>query len=164
MTVLTPSISLHHTIVPSPLPTAPSFHLHLTRLRNTLMIWIGTGPPTDVAPTGEVSPHPQLTSPPNVAGPSEKRLAADWGVAMPALGRMPVTGTPVFRSGAMDVAVPMSQRLARRFPQNQIHLSLSLPASLTESGSSAGPFPSKVMLMMEKRLCTWIEEVITHAR
>jgi hypothetical protein len=69
-------ITTHHTYIPSPLPTAPSFNLHLTRFRDTLLIWVGTAPSTSGASDlgeegGQVG---------------EKRLAADWAVSMPARG------------------------------------------------------------------------------
>jgi hypothetical protein len=51
--------------------------------------------------------------------------------------------------------------VARKFPSNQIHLSLSLPASLTaQSGPSIDPFSSKVLLVMEKKLGGWLSEVL----
>jgi hypothetical protein len=68
-------ITTHHTYIPSPLPSAPGFNLHLTRFRDTLLIWVGTAAAEstfgDEEPTG--------------AG-GERRLAADWSVAMPSRG------------------------------------------------------------------------------
>ena len=70
------TITTHHTYLPSPFPSAPSFHLHLTRLKDTLMLWVGTGPPSDSSVPGlEAS-----------TGPDERRLAGDWAVAMPSRG------------------------------------------------------------------------------
>lgn len=66
-------IATYHTFVPPPLPTAPSFHLHLTRMRDTLFIWVGTG--------SEGSEDEESTG--SVGG---KRLAGDWAVAMPTRG------------------------------------------------------------------------------
>ncbi|WVR07208.1 hypothetical protein IAU60_004249 [Kwoniella sp. DSM 27419] len=148
---LEPTVQTHHTTLPSPLPSSPSFTFHLTRLVDTLMIWVGTGPPTDASGFGASS----------ASGPSEKKLASDWSVAMPSRGNIPVTATPIYRSGASDVSLSMSQRLARKFPSNQIHLSLSLPSSLTSSsGPSFDPYASKVLLIMEKKLGSWLGEVL----
>jgi hypothetical protein len=63
------SIKTYHTYLPSPLPTAPSFDLHLTRFRDTLLIWVGTSTPSDGSALEEEA--------------GEKRIAADWSVAMP---------------------------------------------------------------------------------
>jgi len=52
-------------------------------------------------------------------------------------------------------------RAARKFPSSQIHLSLSLPASLTSSsGPSLDPYASKILLVMEKKLGSWLQEVL----
>ena len=63
------AIQTYHTFIPSPLPTAPSFDLHLTRFRDTLLIWVGTSAPSDGSALAEEQ--------------EEKRIAADWSVAMP---------------------------------------------------------------------------------
>lgn len=50
---------------------------------------------------------------------------------------------------------------ARKFPSNQVHLSLSLPSTLTApSGPSLDPFASRTLLMMEKELSKWIGELL----
>jgi hypothetical protein len=64
------AIQTYHTYIPSPLPTAPSFDLHLTRFRDTLLVWVGTTTPSDGSALAEEA--------------GEKRIAADWSVAMPA--------------------------------------------------------------------------------
>ncbi|ORY32542.1 hypothetical protein BCR39DRAFT_376013 [Naematelia encephala] len=159
MTDLTPSITTHHTNIPSPLPSSPSFVFHLTRLRDTLMLWVGTGPPSDGSFAAGLSDTVPSTS------IEEKKIAAEWAVGMPGRGSIPVTSTPIYRSGTSDLAVPLSSRLARRFPPNQIHLSLSLPTSLTaQSGPSLDPFANKVLLVMEKKLVAWIEEVLNEEK
>ncbi|KAK8864237.1 hypothetical protein IAR55_001483 [Kwoniella newhampshirensis] len=153
MSELRPQIKIHHTNLPSPLPSSPSFQFQLTRLTSTLVVWVGAGPPT------------QLGEEVSIIAGGEKKLASDWSVAMPARGNIPVTATPIFRSGASDIALPMSQRLARKFPSNQIHLSLSLPPSLTsQSGPSLDPYASKVLLAMEKKLGNWLSEVLKEER
>lgn len=64
-------LRIDHTTLPSPLPGSPSFIFHLTHLTNTLLLWIGTGQPTDPA------------DPTAVITPVERKLAQDWAVAMP---------------------------------------------------------------------------------
>ncbi|WWD02785.1 hypothetical protein V865_000827 [Kwoniella europaea PYCC6329] len=145
-----PTIKTYHSALPSPIPNSPSFVFHLTRLVDTLMIWVGTGTPSD----------------PNTMGGggvivSEKKLANDWAVAMPSRGNIPVTSTSVYRATANDHALGMSQRLARKFPNNQIHLSLSLPSTMTsQSGPNLDPYASKLLLVMEKKLGSWLSEVL----
>ena len=68
---LPPRITTHHTYVPSPFPTAPSYIVHLTRLTNTLVIWLASAAPSSS----------DTTAPPPI--PSSTRLAAEWAVAMP---------------------------------------------------------------------------------
>ena len=63
------AIQTYYTYIPSPLPTAPSFDLHLTRFRDTLLIWVGTSAPSDGSALAEEQ--------------EDKRIAADWSVAMP---------------------------------------------------------------------------------
>ncbi|BEJ11976.1 hypothetical protein CspHIS471_0204360 [Cutaneotrichosporon sp. HIS471] len=131
----------HHTAVGPPFPGAPAFTFHLTRLADTLFVWIGA------AERAEDDP--------------KRNLAQEWAVAMPSRGNIPATATPVFRQGAGDTALPMAQRLAKRFPPNQIHLSLSLPGSLTAtSGPNLDPYASKALLVMEKQLVEWLTEVV----
>ncbi|CAK9786443.1 hypothetical protein CC85DRAFT_287080 [Cutaneotrichosporon oleaginosum] len=138
---LEPQITTHHTALTPPFPGAPAFTFHLTRLTDTLFVWAGAAERAEEEP--------------------KRTLAQEWAVAMPSRGSIPATATPVFRQGAGDMALPMAQRLAKRFPSNQIHLSLSLPASLTAtSGPNVDPYASKALLVMEKRLVAWITEVI----
>ncbi|KAL0250678.1 hypothetical protein I308_102861 [Cryptococcus tetragattii IND107] len=157
---LQPKISIHYITIPSPLPSSPSFNFHLTCMANTLMIWVGTGLPTDAAGNA-AGGAASMGSVEQV----DNKLAADWSVAMPSRGNIPVTATPLFRSGSTDIALPMSQRLAKKFPSNQIHLSLSLPSSLTnQTGQSIDPYASKMVLVMEKKLGKWIEEVLSQEK
>ncbi|WVW83701.1 hypothetical protein I302_105722 [Kwoniella bestiolae CBS 10118] len=143
---LEPTINTHHTTLPSPILNSPSFVFHLTRLVDTLMIWVGTGSPSDTSEGVIVS---------------EKKLANDWAVAMPSRGNIPVTSTSVYRATANDHALGMSQRLAHKFPNNQIHLSLSLPSSMTsQSGPNLDPYASKLILVMEKKLGNWLGQVL----
>lgn len=78
---LQPQISIHYTTIPSPLPSSPSFNFHLTCMANTLMIWVGTGLPTDAAGNAAGG----ATSMGSVEQVDNK-LTADWSVAMPSKG------------------------------------------------------------------------------
>lgn len=129
---LQPQISTYRTSIPSPFPSSPSFNFHLTRMVNTLMIWVGTGLPTDTAGNA-AGGAASMGSVEQV----DNKLAGDWSVAMPSRGvgvvswsmgvsgemlilagmgdmkNIPVTATPLFRSGSTDIALPMSQRLGQ---------------------------------------------------
>ncbi|WVQ82421.1 hypothetical protein IAT38_004549 [Cryptococcus sp. DSM 104549] len=163
---LQPQITTHHTTLPPPFPAAPAFLFHLTRMADTLFIWAGTASPSEAS--GASGDSGQGSGAGGRGKNDElgvKKLAGDWAVAMPSRGNIAVTATPIFRTGATDIALPMSQRLARRFNGNQIHLSLSLPASLTnQSGPSMDPYASKALLAMEKKLGTWLGEVLAEGK
>ncbi|KAI9639594.1 uncharacterized protein MKK02DRAFT_39915 [Dioszegia hungarica] len=162
---LAPQISTHHTHISPSNPYAPAFIFHLTRLTSTLFVWVGTGSSTGAGGPGSGVGLGQggmggVGEGGEGGMGGERKLAADWGVAMPSRGSMPTVATPVFRSGALDLAVPMAQRLARKFPSNQIHLSLSLPPTLTApSGPSLDPSAGRTLLVMEKELGKWLEQV-----
>ncbi|ORX36825.1 hypothetical protein BD324DRAFT_651306 [Kockovaella imperatae] len=177
-TDLESSITTHHLTVPPPSTAGesssiPTFHFHLTRLKGTLMIWIGT---TTSQRIGE-----EVDEPESGAGSSsnmERRLASDWAVAMPSRGTIPVSSTSIYQTSTTSIAVSMSQRLApaplimhvtsaetsllaRKYPPHQIHLSLSLPPGLTaSSGTSVDPMASRILLLMEKKLCLWLDGVL----
>ncbi|TXT03839.1 hypothetical protein VHUM_04360 [Vanrija humicola] len=141
MADLEPHTTTAYTYIPAPYPGAPAFQFQLTRLADTLLVWVGTGGPA--------------------AAEKNKRLASDWAVAMPSRGNIPTTATPIFRSGATDTALHMAQRLSKRFPPNQIHLSLSLPSNLTApAGPGLDPYASKALLVMEKKLVAWLTDVL----
>ena len=74
-TIPTFSPTTYHTTIPSAFPSAPSFHFQLTRFRDTLFVWIGSGSASDAQ--GELD---------GAAGPSERRVGGDWAVAMPKRG------------------------------------------------------------------------------
>ncbi|EKD05673.1 hypothetical protein A1Q2_00025 [Trichosporon asahii var. asahii CBS 8904] len=114
MANLPPQIKTYHTSLPPPFPGAPGFTFHLTRLKDTLMIWVG----------GQTLDEDEART----------RLAAEWAVAMPGRGR---------------------------FNPNQVHLSMSLPASLTTtSKQTMDPYASKAVLVMEKKLGAWIDDIL----
>lgn len=83
---LQPQISIHYITIPSPLPSSPSFNFHLTCMANTLMIWVGTGLPTDAAGNA-AGGAASMGSVEQV----DNKLAADWSVAMPSRGVSLVT-------------------------------------------------------------------------
>ncbi|RXK38518.1 hypothetical protein M231_04150 [Tremella mesenterica] len=145
--ILQPQITTHHTYFPSPLPGAPSFSANLTRLKDTYFLWLGSGPPSSVA-------NGSLENEQGEEGhTSEKKLAGEWAVAMPAIGSMPITSTALYRS--TGESEPIAQRLARKFPGNQIHVSLSL----APSGSLQDPLASKALMLVEKRVAEWISNL-----
>ncbi|KAL1405427.1 hypothetical protein Q8F55_009058 [Vanrija albida] len=152
MADLEPHTTTAFTYIPAPFPGAPAFQFQLTRLADTLLVWVGTGgPATDDDEDGAGAG----------GGEKNKRLASDWAVAMPSRGNIPTTATPIFRSGATDTALHMAQRLSKRFPPNQIHLSLSLPSNLTApAGPGLDPYASKALLVMEKKLVAWLGDVL----
>nr|ODN82552.1 hypothetical protein L203_05361 [Cryptococcus depauperatus CBS 7841]ODN97808.1 hypothetical protein L204_03231 [Cryptococcus depauperatus CBS 7855] len=136
------TITTAHIHIPPSLPSSPSFHFHLTRLTDTLFVWVGAAPSDGQEASGN------------------GRLAVDWSVAMPARRSMPVACTPLYRAGTNDASLSMAARLARKFPRQQVHLSLDLPASLTQSGPSTDPYASKILLAMEKKLGDWLESLV----
>lgn len=55
--------AVYHTTIAPAFPSAPAFVLSLTRMKDTLLVWVGTDDDEET-----------------------KRLAADWAVAMPSRG------------------------------------------------------------------------------
>lgn len=93
-TSLQPQISTHHTHLDPPNPYAPAFIFHLTRLTSTLFVWVGTAASAS-GPEGSGG----FGAGGNGGGGGigmeedgaqglggERKLAADWGVAMPSRG------------------------------------------------------------------------------
>lgn len=121
MADLEPHTTTAYTYIPAPYPGAPAFQFQLTRLTDTLLVWVGTGGPV-AAEEGDDAPGA-------AGGEKNKRLASDWAVAMPSRGvragwlardgkltrpqNIPTTATPIFRSGATDTALHMAQRLCK---------------------------------------------------
>jgi len=99
------------------------------------MLWAGT---TDSNSDADADVAAQIEQ--------QGRVARDWACAMPPIREsMPPASTSLFRSISSDVALPMSQRLARRF-KKQILLSVDLPPPLSVSNQGS------ILLEIEKRL------------
>lgn len=67
------SIKIHHTTVAALFPGAPAFTYQLTRLTDTLFIWVGAG---EAGSLGDEE----------TSSVGTRRLAGDWAVAMPSRG------------------------------------------------------------------------------
>lgn len=67
---LAPQTSTYHTALAPIFPSAPGFTFQLTRMKDTLLVWVGT--------TGGEGAEEERTV-----------LAADWAVAMPSRGASP---------------------------------------------------------------------------
>ncbi|KDQ21604.1 hypothetical protein BOTBODRAFT_168843 [Botryobasidium botryosum FD-172 SS1] len=126
-------VSVHHFPGTS---LAPAIIVQVTHLQDSYMVWAGT---TESNSDAEADVVAQIEQ--------RGRLTRDWACAMPSIRElMPPASTSLFRSASSDIALPMSQRLARRF-KKQIVLSVDLPPPLS-SLSNQG----QVLLEMEKRL------------
>ncbi|WVN88126.1 uncharacterized protein L203_103327 [Cryptococcus depauperatus CBS 7841] len=146
------TITTAHIHIPPSLPSSPSFHFHLTRLTDTLFVWVGAAPSDGQEASGN------------------GRLAVDWSVAMPARRWLVRRCTELARTmrrcrwqrGSVGgwFADRADSYAARKFPRQQVHLSLDLPASLTQSGPSTDPYASKILLAMEKKLGDWLESLV----
>lgn len=88
---LAPQISTHHTHISPSNPYAPAFIFHLTRLTSTLFVWVGTGSSTGAGGPGSGVGLGQggmggVGEGGEGGMGGERKLAADWGVAMPSRG------------------------------------------------------------------------------
>ncbi|KAF9529202.1 hypothetical protein CPB83DRAFT_852850 [Crepidotus variabilis] len=94
-------------------PTMPSLVIQVTQMVNTYMLWVGVASSHD----SEAGENAVV----------DGRLCKDWACAMPPRDTtVPASATSLFRSGGSDVALSISQRLAKRF-RKQIFLSVDLP-------------------------------------
>jgi len=135
----TPKIKVETRTFTPPTPLSPTFALQITHLTDSYMLWIGTVPP--VAEGQDARP----TAP-------DAKVARDWACAMPSgTTSVPAIGTSLFRTPASDVALPLAQRLARRF-KKQIFLSVDL----SEFG---GADSARTMLEVERELVQALVEV-----
>ncbi|KLO05748.1 hypothetical protein SCHPADRAFT_838956 [Schizopora paradoxa] len=119
----------------------PPLVMQITHLVGSYMIWIGT---TDVQPENME------------AAISRGRLCQDWACAMPPTSvrcsTVPPAATSICRSSASDVALPMAQRLARRF-KKQIFLSVDIPPSFAVTGQAP-----QIAVEMERRAFAGLKE------
>lgn len=66
----TPKTTTHHTTIAPPFPGAPAFTFHLTRLSDTLFVWVGAAE--------------------RLEDDVKRNIAQEWAVAMPSRGvRLP---------------------------------------------------------------------------
>ncbi|KAF8518768.1 hypothetical protein JB92DRAFT_2901589 [Gautieria morchelliformis] len=129
MSASTVNVSSH--FIPPLNSSSPALAFQVTSLVDSYMIWAGImeGHAEDV--------H-------NAA--SHGRLTQEWACAMPSLkASSPSPATSLFRTSSADVALPMAQRLARRF-KKQIFLSLDLPPAFMTMGEGM-----RLTLEVEKR-------------
>ncbi|KZT52264.1 hypothetical protein CALCODRAFT_441821 [Calocera cornea HHB12733] len=121
---------------PPSFPSAPTFGLQVTQLKDTYLLWVGVLP----ASAGDL---------PTVSDPmQEARLGRDWAVGMPGRGNLPPVGTQLLRSSGEDLALPLSQRLARRF-KKQVFLSVDVGEVASGVGGAEG---ARILLDVERGL------------
>ncbi|CAL1706837.1 unnamed protein product [Somion occarium] len=103
---LSGSIHVETKFIPPSQPYLPALVLQVTRLTGSYMVWIGA--------TEESEGNAHIA-------PMRGFLLRDWACAMPPSQNVaiPPAATSLNRSSSSDVALAMSQRLARRF-QKQI--------------------------------------------
>ncbi|KAF9482169.1 hypothetical protein BDN70DRAFT_802087 [Pholiota conissans] len=121
-------------------PSLPSLVLQVTQMVDTYMLWIGAADGNTNAGNGE---NAVLNG----------NLCKDWACAMPP--RLPgglSAATSLFRSANSDIALPMAQRLAKRF-QKQIFLSVDIPSGFLSLGQ--GP---RLALEAEKGIVATLKE------
>ncbi|KZO93075.1 hypothetical protein CALVIDRAFT_566795 [Calocera viscosa TUFC12733] len=153
----TPKIRTTAYRFPPSLPSGPTFGLQVTQLTGTYVLWVG------VLPSGseELAVLPQLDplrdeegggSGGEVGGGGEEaKLGRDWAVGMPPRGSLPPVGTQLLRSSGDDLALPLAQRLARRFGK-QVFLSVDV-GDLTAGGMMGmGAEGARVVMDVERGL------------
>ncbi|KAF8303349.1 hypothetical protein DL93DRAFT_2090296 [Clavulina sp. PMI_390] len=124
----------------------PAIIIQITELVQSLMIWVGTTE-SDVMTGMDQASIERIVA-------TKGSLAVDWACAMPPLGPGSApAGTPLFRATSEDVALPMAQRLARKF-NKQIFLSVDTPKSFGNPGQS-----THILLQMEKNLVQTIRDL-----
>ncbi|PCH43615.1 hypothetical protein WOLCODRAFT_26060 [Wolfiporia cocos MD-104 SS10] len=119
----------------------PSLAVQVTRLVDSYMLWVGM--------TAEAAEDIE-------SAPMQGYLAHDWACAMPARTsnpNIPPAATALFRSSGSDAALPMAQRLARRFGK-QIFLSIDVSPSFNPMGQG-----SKLLLAIEKAVVDTLKEM-----
>ncbi|PPR05862.1 hypothetical protein CVT26_010142 [Gymnopilus dilepis] len=120
-------------------PSLPPLVLQVTQMVDTYMLWVGTAENQTEIGNGERV----------VLGGN---LCRDWACAMPPR----VVGfhaTSLFRTSASDVALPMAQRLAKRFGK-QIFLSVDIGTGFNTLGQG-----DVLVLEAEKGIVGTLKEI-----
>ncbi|KAL5507417.1 hypothetical protein ACEPAH_6873 [Sanghuangporus vaninii] len=117
--------------------------VQVTRLVDSYMLWVGPTNARSAEDREAVEMAPQNGS-----------LCRDWACAMPPLSStVAPSGTSLLRASSSDLALPMAQRLARRF-KRQIFLSIDIPPAFLSMGH--GP---KLAFEAEKRVVETLKEL-----
>ncbi|EJU04053.1 hypothetical protein DACRYDRAFT_76351 [Dacryopinax primogenitus] len=153
-TSTTPKIHTFSYVFPPSLPTAPTFGLYVTSLTDTYLLWLGVLPPSATA----ISVPDPLREEEGSSGAdmmglgTDAKLGRDWAMGMPGRGAIPAVGTQLLKGVGEDVALPLAQRLARRF-KKQVFLSVDVGELGT--GGQGG----RVMLDVERQLVGVLSEL-----
>ncbi|PPQ89723.1 hypothetical protein CVT25_014124 [Psilocybe cyanescens] len=127
-------------------PSLPPLVLQITHMVDTYMLWIGTADSNTNTGNGEKAVL-------------NGNLCKDWACAMPPrVSGAPSAATSLFRSSSSDVALPMAQRLAKRF-QKQIFLSVDIPVDFTSMGQG-----HRLVFEAEKGIVTTLKEIETQEK
>lgn len=78
---LEPTTQVYYTHLPAPFPASPAFNFQLTRMKDTLFVWVGTGAPGSDGADDDGPDGPQARE-----EGEGNRLASEWAVAMPSAG------------------------------------------------------------------------------
>ncbi|KAL4248348.1 hypothetical protein ABKN59_008075 [Abortiporus biennis] len=127
--------------IPPTQPALPPLAVQVTSLIGSYMVWVGV--------TEEPAENVHLA-------PVQGFLLKDWACAMPPSNSnvaIPPSATSLFRSSSSDTALPMAQRLAKRF-KKQIFLSVDVPPSFVTMGEG-----SKLMFAVEKAVVDTLKEL-----
>jgi len=166
MSSSTPKIQNSSYIFPPSLPNARTFGLQLTELTDTYLLWVGVVPSS----AGELAPVPvdplrdedgggsagaDLGADLGEGAGAEARLGRDWAVGMPGWGNHPPVGTALLRNAGEDLALSLSQRLARRF-KKQVFLSVDVGDFGAGVGGAQG---ARVLLDVERQLVGVLSQV-----
>ncbi|KAF4620635.1 hypothetical protein D9613_000436 [Agrocybe pediades] len=122
-------------------PSLPPLVLQITQMVDTYMLWIG-------AADGNANPVDGEKAVLN------GNLCKDWACAMPPrTAGAPSSATSLFRASSSDVALPMAQRLAKRF-RKQIFLSVDIPISFMTMGQG-----QQLVFEAEKGIVATLKEI-----
>ncbi|KAH9485118.1 hypothetical protein JR316_0002025 [Psilocybe cubensis] len=122
-------------------PSLPPLVLQITQMVDTYMLWIGAADSNTNIGNGT---NAVLNG----------NLCKDWACAMPPrVSGAPSAATSLFRSSNSDVALPMAQRLAKRF-QKQIFLSVDTPTDFRTMGQG-----HRLVFEAERGIVTALKEI-----